>query len=192
MARTTQVATLTGLLDLACPDPAHITLADIALKLATKNRWGGVLEPPVSVALHSVLVANQLPSHLRIYGLLHDAHEAFIGDITTPLETTFAQMIPGFAAHLANLKHRLDVVIRQALGVPEPTLDARASVHDADLRMAATEWVSMMPAACGPSPIPAEPYRTFRVKPLSWPDAEAKFREAVQLELAMRNWEVAA
>ncbi|HEV7344180.1 MAG TPA: hypothetical protein VGN60_00915 [Devosia sp.] len=190
MTRTTNIATLTGLLDLSEPDPAQVTLKDIALKLATKPRWGGVLQPPLSVALHSLLVADQLPPAMRIYGLLHDAHEAYIGDITTPLETELTRVLPGFGAHLANLKNRLDIAIRTALGVPEPSMETRATVHSADMRMAATEWLSLMPDACGPSPIPAEPYRQMRVKPLAWPDADSRFRQAVELELAMRSWEV--
>lgn len=192
MTKNTKVATLTGLLDLSKPDPENVSLRDISLKLATTPRWGGVFDPPLSVAQHSVLVADALPARLRIYGLLHDAHEAYTGDITSPVEAHFSAILPGFGEHLKNLKEQLDRVIRTAFEVPSPSIDDLAAIHEADMRMAATEWFSRMPARCGPSPIAAKRFTQIGVKPLAWPDAESRFRQAVECELGIRSWEVAA
>jgi 5'-deoxynucleotidase YfbR-like HD superfamily hydrolase len=86
-------ATRTGLVDLLNPDPKTITLEAIAHGLSQINRWAGATEFPVSVAQHSILVMEiflRLCPNLRpyaIYPLLHDAHEAFIGDVSAPLKS---------------------------------------------------------------------------------------------------------
>lgn len=192
MTRSASVATAAGLVSLHAPDPATITLAAIARGLARINRWLGATELPVNVAQHSLMVGDRLPPPARIYGYLHDAHEYLWSDVMTPTAVAIERDFPGFCAWLDSRKSETDVAIRRALGVPIPSMEVRAAVHDADLRMAATEWACLMPAVNGPNPIPAEPYRTIRIKPWAWPDAEARFLEAVERELALRSWEQAA
>jgi hypothetical protein len=192
LTRTASVATAAGLIALHSPDPALITLAAIAQNLARINRWLGATELPISVAQHSLGVGNALPARMRIYGILHDGHEYVWGDVMTPTAVAIERDFPGFCAWLDSRKTDMDIAIRRAFGVPEPTIDTLAAVHDADLRMAATEWASLMPAANGHNPIPAEPYRSIRIKPWAWPEAEAQFRQAVERELALKSWEQAA
>lgn len=57
-------------------------LSDIGDALASINRAAGRFK--WSVAQHSMLVAALMPEGLRLEGLLHDAHEAYTGDIPTP------------------------------------------------------------------------------------------------------------
>lgn len=63
----------------------------IAFALSNINRYTGHVGQ-YSVAEHSVLVAEQLPDHLKLSGLLHDAPEAYIGDISSPLK----QLLPEY------------------------------------------------------------------------------------------------
>ena len=80
------IQTYTGLrLDLLDPDPATINLDDIAHALALQCRFNGHCREFYSVAEHSVRVARILPERLRAWGLMHDATEAYIGDIVRPL-----------------------------------------------------------------------------------------------------------
>lgn len=93
-------------LDLRSED---IDIRDIAHALAQCNRFAGQAKRPISVAQHSVyvsrLVASQLDNRgqdflkkfdrlVCIQALLHDASEAYLGDVTKWLKAT-----DGFAAY---------------------------------------------------------------------------------------------
>jgi hypothetical protein len=74
------------LIDLAKPTPADIHIEDIAWSLAHMLRFNGHLLMQVSVARHSIWVAELVPEPLRLAALLHDAHEAYLGDIVRPVK----------------------------------------------------------------------------------------------------------
>jgi hypothetical protein len=67
------------------PDPEQIDIEDIAQGLSNICRYSGQCEF-YSVAQHSVYVAWLLPSQKRLKGLLHDAPEAYLGDVVAPLK----------------------------------------------------------------------------------------------------------
>jgi hypothetical protein len=78
---------------------SSICMEDIAQGLSNTGRFAGQLERFYSVAEHSVLVSRLCEELLsiKILGLLesalmHDAAEAYIGDVTTPLK----RLCPGF------------------------------------------------------------------------------------------------
>ncbi|MBZ6496635.1 hypothetical protein [Natrinema longum] len=83
-----------GRFDLFDPDPDDIRLQDIATALAHTCRFGGHCQWFYSVAHHSIHVSRELPSadpRLQLLGLLHDAGEAYIGDIPRPLKAEYEQ-----------------------------------------------------------------------------------------------------
>lgn len=85
------VETYTGhFVDLRDPDPQSIDPGDITHALSLLCRYGGHVRNFYSVAEHSVLVADLLDrqghENLVLAGLLHDAAEAYLGDITRPLK----------------------------------------------------------------------------------------------------------
>lgn len=71
------------------PERSHITLDDIALTLARFPRWGGRTKACLqaySVAEHSIHVSYLVPEEHALAALMHDATEAYLGDIPSPLK----------------------------------------------------------------------------------------------------------
>lgn len=157
----TWIQTLGGnWLDLANPDPAHIRFRHVAMVLARVPRFAGHTERGVySVAQHCVEGARAIlrDGHGRDAAfafLLHDAHEAYIGDMPTPLVAALAAVASGLspggtcATHsllikntVAVLKQRLDDAIYIAAGAlpPHSKLPTARLVKLYDLRMLRTE-----------------------------------------------------
>lgn len=159
------------MVDLMSPHPGVIDLvADILPALANIARFDGACAPvlgkPWTVLDHSVtgadlLISNQ-PSlrgqtRLPLLFLLHDAHEAYIGDITTPvlqaIESHANRAFPdqgGYGAGhavkvgLTDMKFAWDRAIFAALGIM-PRVQAEQSIlREHDLRMMLTERNHMM------------------------------------------------
>lgn len=123
--------------DLANPTPAMIDPADIAWHLSMINRWCGNLRLPYSVAQHSVLVARAIERpDWRIYGLLHDAGEAYTGDIISPLK----QMIQLGGFDIVGAEHRIFATVLVRLGLPPMTAEIAQAVHEADQQALAAEY----------------------------------------------------
>ena len=83
-------------LDLSNPSPLDIEIEDIARGISRVARWNGQTsgEHPLSVAQHSVIVAELLKSYnenieikWQLAALLHDAAEYIISDMITPLKS---------------------------------------------------------------------------------------------------------
>jgi hypothetical protein len=147
--------------DLLAPDPATIRLADIAWSLSRLPRFlghtrGGM---PYSVAQHSVLCESLVPAGVqpaaKLAVLLHDAHEAYTGDIPTPLKTALAELRRvwgGDCDPLRVVQDRLQDAIETAFGFDEITWcgDTDAITHKADRLALAIEKRDLM----GPAPRP--------------------------------------
>lgn len=101
-------------------NPDAITIEDIAHALACVNRFGGHTRKPTNVAQHSVYVSRLCAPDpvARLQGLLHDASEAYLGDIIKWIKAT-----PEFDAY-RRIEDDLQRAIYRKFGVPEEMLPA--------------------------------------------------------------------
>jgi len=108
-------------------DPAQFDINDIATSLAGQPRFLGHTCKPYSVAEHCMRVAAIGPDSQRLQALMHDAAEAYTGDIPTPLKAAVPE--------LREIGRRIDAAIAERFSIA-PT---RATVDRADLTMLLTE-----------------------------------------------------
>lgn len=158
------------------PDPAHIHIDDIAHALSNLCRFGGHV-PFYSIAQHSVLVSRIVPQQFALAGLLHDASEAYLGDVIRPLKRQLF-------VYRDIERQWEDVIARRfRLGGSMPHT-CSAEVKLADLVALATERRDLLPFA-DPKQAPTawewvedelavEPHPD-RIVPLSPSDARTRF-----------------
>ena len=103
------------------PRPEDVNINDIAHHLSLICRFGGAVKQFYSVGQHSLFVADLLPKPLKLQGLMHDATEAYIGDMIRPLKLS----MPEFRA----CEDRVWRAICERFNL-DPTLDL--GVKDAD------------------------------------------------------------
>lgn len=100
------------------PRMADIEIGDIALSLSNSCRYTGYTRPHFSVAQHSWLVSHGVAKRYALWGLLHDASEAYVSDISTPVK-----YLPEMAPYRRIECHIMRVVAKKfGLEWPEPAV----------------------------------------------------------------------
>jgi hypothetical protein len=117
------------------PNPGDILVEDIAHALAHQCRFGGHASKFYSVAEHSVHVSQLCPPEHALWGLLHDASEAYLVDLPRPLK-----QLPEFAAY-REAERQLQRAVAARFGLPE---DQPASVTETDDTMLWIEAHSLL------------------------------------------------
>lgn len=115
--------------DLKILDPESICIEDIAHGLSMTPRFGGQLDGFLSVAQHCCMVASYVSDENKLAALLHDASEAYLGDMPSP----FKKMLPDFKEQ----ENRLMQVIADKYGFEFPL---HTEVKKADYKMLNVEW----------------------------------------------------
>lgn len=138
------ITTFTGKeFDYVDPRPEMICIEDIAHALSLICRFGGQTKVFYSVAQHSVLVSQHVQvvppwprpaRELRQVALLHDAAEAYVGDMCRPLK----RLLPEYQA----IEQRVHVAI--ALRFRLVVHDMPQRVRDADNQILANEGISFI------------------------------------------------
>ena len=153
------------------PDPELVTIPVLAKALSQLCRFTGHSSKFYSVAQHSVLVSRIVPRELARWGLFHDAAEAFIGDVSSPLK----QLLPNYKA----IEKHIERVVWEHYGLFGPL---PPEVKKADMSALLAERAVLMPNGEGAAlgwedhvnrpDVPKCPYPVFPCEP--W-KAEAMF-----------------
>lgn len=158
------------------PQPGRMLLADIAHALAQINRFNGHARRPYSVAEHSLLVAEicerLMPVTVggRFAALMHDAHEAYCGDLATPTKRLLGE-------HWAHLEGRLERAVRSAFALHTHTHEAASAIKQADLIALATERAQLLP--------PGSSWEALvHVQPAEWVD----LMDPARCQMTWQEW----
>lgn len=117
------------------PYPDAIVIQDIAHSLSMQCRFTGHCRKFYSVAQHSVLVSYICDSQDALWGLLHDASEAYLVDVPRPIKRS--GKIQGYIEFEKAMQEA--VCVRFGLSIFEPP-----SVKRADTMLLATEARDLM------------------------------------------------
>lgn len=151
-------------------DPQHpsndFAIEDIAHHLSLVCRFTGAVRVHYSVAQHSVLVSQLVPAEHALEGLLHDATEAYLNDMASPVKAG----LPDYKA----AEDAMEQALAARFGIPWPKTDA---VRRADGIAVATEARDLMNNVSTLWRLPEKPLRGVLIEPWSPDRAEREFMD---------------
>lgn len=127
------IHTFTGRFFPLDPRENEIDIETIAHALSNLCRFGGHVNRFYSVAQHSVLCSRMAPDEHKLEALLHDASEAYLVDMPSPIKA----MLPDYKA----MEHNIELVIAAKFNLPSPLSPV---VKIIDRRMLITEAAELL------------------------------------------------
>jgi hypothetical protein len=168
---TTMIPLPSGkLFDFANPHPDMIDIEDIALALSKDCRFGGFCDGHYSVAQHSVLGAMQIDEEFALEFLLHDAAEAYCGDVVSPLKRLLCDY--------NIVESRVDAAIRKKFGLPAEMSPPVKAMDDAMYhteRRDLTSWADAMISRHHMLSRPMDAIPHLKIKGWEWEHARQEF-----------------
>lgn len=170
------------LVDLLNPKIEDVSIEHIATTLSRQPRFNGNSRSTITVAEHSIYVSDYLQQFgLGFKGLLHDAHEAFFGDVSTPLKRAIKELTG--VDPMADISAKWDGVIFPAFGLTVPDAKEKRLIKDAD-NAAFQHEVNNLMWECDDW----GHYPTKRYKPMNEKKAYEKFMERYNTLLEEHEW----
>jgi hypothetical protein len=120
--------------DLLQPESHNFPVREIAHALSNLCRFTGHTRRFYSVAQHSVLVSYMVPKKHALQALFHDASEAYLGDVSSPLKA----LIPDYRM----IERRVEHAIAECYGFQNPP---PACIKRADLQALHIERRMLLP-----------------------------------------------
>lgn len=164
--------------------PEDIDIEEIAHSLSNLCRFGGHCKEFYSVAQHSTLVSFLLPDNLKLVGLLHDATEAYCGDMIRPLKKS----LPQFDLIETNIWTAIALRYNLPMYPPERVYleDARVLLAEKRSLLVDHKHKWEFPQCAYPNLEPAD------IEILPWPPfiAERSFLDAFEVIMSGRNLNV--
>ncbi|WP_324755851.1 hypothetical protein [Haloarcula montana] len=165
------------------PQPEDIALADIAHGLSNICRCSGQTREFYSVGLHSLYVSRELAAsdesaRIQLYGLLHDAPEAYVSDLVSPVKR-----------HLERYREIEGAILEAvwtAFDLPAPTDEVWERVHEADVRLRRYEFDTLLPEVVDGEP----PDRSYDLAADSHRDVAATFESRARDLVAQTDAEL--
>jgi hypothetical protein len=120
--------------DFEHPEKHPFDIEEIAHALSLQCRYTGHCRWHYSIAQHSVLVSYQVPHYMALTGLMHDASEAYLGDVSTHLKS----LLPDYKV----IERRTEGALAASFNLLYPLPE---EVKLADGRMLLTEVRDLIP-----------------------------------------------
>jgi hypothetical protein len=151
----------------------EVDIRDIGHHLSMVNRYTGGSPFPVSVAQHSVWVSEQFNDlDMQLAGLLHDAPEAYINDLASPVKHN-----PKLLAY-RETDDAISKVVFEAFGLP---IELLAKTKGADDKAFRTEVASFYE--------PETLLRSEVIHEITWRQAKERFMERYKTIQRLRGVE---
>ena len=119
--------------------PANtINILDVAHALGNLCRFTGHVRRFYSVAEHSINVSYVIQPRLALFGLLHDAQEAYCGDVNKPLRTLLERY--------NDIEHEVQALAYDQFCHRQPNADECTEINRADWTMLCAEARQLLPS----------------------------------------------
>lgn len=128
------------------PRADEIFIEDIAHSLSMQCRYAGHCINFYSVAEHSVNVSLHVPSEFALWGLLHDAAEAYSADIPRPLKRNLPQWKPIEALIMAAVCDRFGLSVDEPAIVKHIDLSMTTDERNSNMAPSVRDWGNLPPA----------------------------------------------
>lgn len=182
------------------PRPEDIHPMDIAHSLSMQCRYNGHVQRFYSVAEHCVLMSDWILEYeplaseierrnLALWALLHDAPEAYVGDMVRPLKVNMPDFCDADDRVMLAVAQRFELLGGEVRRLPDFTLGLKLPrpVKDVDTRILLDERDALLGE-------PEKPWALGEIQPLgvtihAWEPAIAKWEYVNRLQNLVGAWE---